>query len=75
MDFMNPTWERYNKNIWQDDLTYRLDHWKEEYSKNRLDGFIQIYGVSSETPKFRKVYSETYDDAYKEIQGRKSKKQ
>lgn len=71
-DFMDPSWTLYDNIIWQNNMVYKLDRWKEEYSKNRLDSFIQISGVSGETPKIQKIYSETYHDAYKEILDRKN---
>jgi hypothetical protein len=67
MNFMNPTWKHYEKNIWQDDMTYRLDHWKDEYSKMMLDDFIDIgIDVSSKVPKFQQIKIETGRDAQPE---------
>jgi hypothetical protein len=59
--------ETYDKVIWQDNLTYKLERWKEEYSKMRLDDFIDIgIDVSSKLPKFQQITIETGRDAQPE---------
>ncbi len=70
MDFMNPTWKHYEKNIWQGDLTYRLDPWKETYSKMRLSDFVDGGIIGSDfnkTPRFSKLKSELRQNARDEI--------
>jgi hypothetical protein len=61
--------ETYGRVIWQDNMTYRLEHWKEEYSKDRLSVFID-YGLMganhSSAPLFSKIVSEISDEAHPE---------
>lgn len=67
--FMNPKWTEYKKNIWQNDMTYRLDIWKVEYSKDMLDGFIDIGLIganSTSTPKFSDIKSDIRKEAQPE---------
>jgi hypothetical protein len=68
MDFFNPTWRHYEKNIWQDNLTYRLNRWKEGYSKEKLDGFIcGGIDISSKIPIFQKRQIELSKEVQQEI--------
>ena len=77
MDFTNPTWEHYDKNIWKNDLTYKLNPWKEGYSKLRLDSFVG-YGIIgadfNNTPKFSTISSELSKESQSEVDERKKKK-
>ena len=61
MNFMNPKWTHYKKNLWQEDMTYRLDRLQDGYSKLRLDSFVG-YGIIGadfiKTPKFSTFASE-----------------
>jgi len=71
MDFMNPTWELYDNIIWQNNMLYKLDRWKEGYSKMRLDGFIDVGLIganSTSTPKFSDIKSEIGKKAQPEIE-------
>jgi hypothetical protein len=69
MNFMDPTWEHYKENIWQDNITYKLELWKEEYSKMRLDDFIDIGIIGAnytDTPKFSELKKELGQEAQPE---------
>ena len=75
MDFMNSKWTHYKKNIWQDDMTYKLEYWKEGYSKEGLSLFVNVMGSdSNRTPKFSEIKSEISTEAQKEIDDKKKMK-
>ena len=62
-DFMHPTWRSYEKNIWQNKLTYKLAPWKEEYSKVMVEAFVATGILSfmvgnNKIPKFKALQSE-----------------
>lgn len=62
--------ETYDKIIWQDDLTYKLESWRDSYSKLRLDSFVGygIIGASfNKTPKFSTVQSDLSGEAQEEV--------
>lgn len=70
-DFMNHTWELYDDIIWRNGMTYRLAHWREEYSKHMLDGFIDVGLIganATSTPKFSDIKSEIGKEAQPEIE-------
>lgn len=62
--------------IWQNNMIYRLEHLKEDYSKERLNTFVG-YGIAtnSNVPMFQRIKMETYDAASKEIQIKKKNTQ
>jgi len=65
----------FDKNIWQDDMTYRLEQWKEGYSKERLSLFIDIMGTDyNKTPRFSKIESEVSMEAQAEVDQMKNTK-
>jgi hypothetical protein len=52
--------EIYDDVIWQNNLTYKLEHWKDEYSKERLYDFLDtgLIGMDyANTPKFSNILS------------------
>jgi hypothetical protein len=54
---------------WKDNAIYKLEPWKEEYSKVRLDDFLDtgLIGLDyTKTPKFSKLLSEISKDAQPE---------
>jgi hypothetical protein len=63
--------EIYEDVIWWDDMTYKLERWKDSYSKERLSDFID-YGLMganhSSTPKFSDICSEIRKEAQPEIE-------
>jgi len=74
MDFMNPTWKHYGKNIWQNNITYRLDSWLEGFPKERLSHFVG-YGIIGtdfiKTPKFSTIESELSRESQREVNEKK----
>lgn len=66
MDFMDPRWSQYDKNIWQNNLTYNLMLLPVGYSKTRLAGFVST-GLMRVGPKFEKIQSEANKEALKEV--------
>jgi hypothetical protein len=73
MDFMNPTWKHYEKNKWQNNFTYKLAPWKEEYSKMMLDGFVNVGFMTfkvnnNDIPKFSELQKVLRKDAQPEIE-------
>jgi hypothetical protein len=64
--------ETYDKVIWQDNMTYRLEHWKEEYSKERLSLFVYLMGTDSNTtPRFSNIKKEISKEAQAEVDAKK----
>jgi hypothetical protein len=64
--------ETYDNVIWQDNLTYKLEHWKDNYSKQSLILFIDVMGTNFNiTPKFSKIESEISKEAQAEVDAKK----
>jgi hypothetical protein len=58
MDFMNPTWKHYEENIWQNNMTYKLNIFADKYTYGRLYSFLD-YSImgrgGTETPIFSEL--------------------
>lgn len=59
---------KYDKNAWENNMTYRLEYLKEGFSKRRIDVFVStgLIGIGGETPKFTEVMSEIGNESRKE---------
>lgn len=74
-DFKDKLWSLYDKIIWQDNLTYRLDHWNNDYSKEALSLFLTVMGTShTVTPKYSKIESEVSKEVQAEVDARRKGK-
>jgi len=68
--------ETYDKVIWQDNMTYKLEHWKKEYSKERQSLFLGhgIMGIDfDKVPKFSAIKSAISKEAQAEVDAKKNK--
>ncbi len=66
--------KKYKKVVWQDDLTYKLEHLKEGYSKLRLDMFVSTGIIGADfkvTPKFSNIQKELSKESQLEIDAKK----
>lgn len=74
-DFKDKLWSLYDKNIWQDNLIYRLEHWNNEYSKEALSLFLTVMGTSfTVTPKYSNIKGEASREAQAEVDKRRNGK-
>lgn len=71
-DFMDKLWTQYDKVIWQNNMTYKLTHWRDEYSYEQLGSFIIVSGTSiTNAPKFSAYGSYILKKALDEIETKK----
>jgi hypothetical protein len=74
-DFKDKLWSLYDKIIWQNNLTYRLEHWNNEYSKEALSLFLNVMGTDfNNTPKYSKIESEAFREGQAEVDARRKGK-
>lgn len=74
-DFKDKLWSLYDKIIWQDNLTYRLEHWNNQYSKEALSLFLNVMEADfNNTPKYSKIESEAFREGQAEVDARRKGK-
>lgn len=74
-DFVFPEYKKQTDyDVWKNRYTYKLDRFKDEYSKNKHQSFISL-GVAgdslAQTPMFNKIYADTLEEALQEIKMKK----